>query len=451
MENIVAKLECNAQDRVNRLIERLEEVDRIVDSQSISDRDLVLVLGNTGAGKSTFINYMLGCEMVEDVNDSTGDIRIDCSNPQAKIGHGLTSETQLPEIFCGTGSELTFCDCPGFSDNRGVEMDIANMYSIARLAKAARSIQGIVFLVSFHALQDCRAQSLNGAVSMLSAIMGDSWKSPEVQRNILPLVTGAAFNRRQDQVRQKLLDVAMEKGDIPADLANRAEAYDPLDRAPAKLLWLCKENIMNELSGFSGLPPANNLSFALSESSQLCLGELMDTLQKQAQDLMDRHHFKEVQNILLLQERLTALNCPSVAEKAQSLLERLKLQVGEWAVQDDNLHLLQQIQQELPMLAEDAEKSIKFIEERLAEKQELKDAINRAEAAAAKERTAREAYEKHFEEVKEKVTEKFTKLSKAYKSVKKQNDDLQCRLEALTLNPPRPDPQIIHITSGGGM
>ena len=245
---------------------------------------------------------------------------------------------------------------------------------------------------------------------------------------------------------------------------------------------------MKALRGFHGLPSSENLTFALSERSQLFLCELMDTLQKQAHDMMERHHFKEVRAILALEERLTALNCPSVAEKAQGLLERLKLQVGEWASQDDKLTLLQRVQVELPILAEDAKKSLMRIRGRLAEKTELKNATTRAEAIAAEERTARatserlreEENKKHSnqvtvlqkeirdvnsrvaeertaratsenlrEEENKKHLEQVTELRKEIKQVKDQNDALQQRQREVQAHTPPPQP--IHITGGGDM
>ena len=47
-----------------------------------------------------------------------------------KIGHSKTSQTFLPSVVDPReGSEakgLIFCDCPGFEDNRGAEINIAN-------------------------------------------------------------------------------------------------------------------------------------------------------------------------------------------------------------------------------------------------------------------------------------------------------------------------------------
>jgi ribosome biogenesis GTPase A len=78
----------------------------------------VLVIGDTGVGKSTIISHLAGKELVVkhnglntvlDTNDKT----------TLKIGHDKYSQTTVPTRVII--SNIHFYDCSGFQDNRGDE------------------------------------------------------------------------------------------------------------------------------------------------------------------------------------------------------------------------------------------------------------------------------------------------------------------------------------------
>lgn len=76
---------------------------------NIQDKNVVLILGNTGEGKSTFINYMLGSKMISREGIHGG--KIDTLGPSyTAIGHcPITSQTLYPQIFEG-GPLIVFTD-----------------------------------------------------------------------------------------------------------------------------------------------------------------------------------------------------------------------------------------------------------------------------------------------------------------------------------------------------
>ena len=87
---------------LKNLIDQVQNLEHILndisDDQS-SDKDVVLVLGNTGSGKSALITYALGYDLVAEEND-VGDFILSASaQPNANIpiiGHGAKSHSQSP-------------------------------------------------------------------------------------------------------------------------------------------------------------------------------------------------------------------------------------------------------------------------------------------------------------------------------------------------------------------
>ena len=47
-----------------------------------------------------------------------------------KIGHSKESKTFMPQVEHDKTNNLTYIDCPGFLDNRGAEINIANAVNI---------------------------------------------------------------------------------------------------------------------------------------------------------------------------------------------------------------------------------------------------------------------------------------------------------------------------------
>jgi ribosome biogenesis GTPase A len=123
-----------------------------------NDKDVVMTLGNTGMGKSTFLNAILGCKMKlvkpgeVGTEGMTKVVIVDPESAQPEIlpiGHEDVSKTFLPQIASEPNNpERTFCDCPGFLDNRSAEINIANAINTKRVLQKASGIKA-VFLIDY--------------------------------------------------------------------------------------------------------------------------------------------------------------------------------------------------------------------------------------------------------------------------------------------------------------
>lgn len=95
-------------------------------------KDIIVLIGRTGAGKSTTINALSG-EILKE-----GKKGIIPSGP-AKMGDGKKSETSQPQLISGKG-KFSFLDTMGFNDVRGnVAMEISSSILLEMALKPART------------------------------------------------------------------------------------------------------------------------------------------------------------------------------------------------------------------------------------------------------------------------------------------------------------------------
>lgn len=117
--------------------------------QYSDQKNVVLVLGNTGAGKTTLTSLLSGVELQsKEVVIGSGEFVI---VDERELISGLSttiSKTEIPELMFDASNKVTYYDCPGFNDSRGVEHDISVTYLISKLIKFANSVK-LVFAISF--------------------------------------------------------------------------------------------------------------------------------------------------------------------------------------------------------------------------------------------------------------------------------------------------------------
>ena len=135
-------------------------------ARRIVGKDVILLLGNTGAGKSTTIHFLGGSEMQMVVDERSGRDHLKVVNTLAQLESFVTSSRSTSETIhinaIDLGNGITLCDTPGFEDNRGIEVDISNGLGIAEAVRGCRSVRPL-YLFSFPSVGD----RLDGVVEVL--------------------------------------------------------------------------------------------------------------------------------------------------------------------------------------------------------------------------------------------------------------------------------------------
>ncbi|HJD60430.1 MAG TPA: tetratricopeptide repeat protein, partial [Rickettsia endosymbiont of Omalisus fontisbellaquei] len=96
----------------------------------------ILILGKTGAGKSTLAYLLAGKKLKIKKIESTEQTVFEAEEPNENIviNHNQVSETSIPgKIMGGKDKDIAIWDCPGFMDTTGIPQEIANAFHIKRL------------------------------------------------------------------------------------------------------------------------------------------------------------------------------------------------------------------------------------------------------------------------------------------------------------------------------
>ena len=150
------------------LIEYIQEGKLKIMSSLSNEKRAIMVLGLTGVGKSTLINYINGIPLK--CTRINGVWRLDFANITnatitnfkcdfLKIGHSK-SETLYPATCTPSNNGqqgVTYIDTPGYQDNRGFEIEIGNSFFREEILRHVEELKFLI-MISYDDLVDRRVQ-----------------------------------------------------------------------------------------------------------------------------------------------------------------------------------------------------------------------------------------------------------------------------------------------------
>lgn len=114
----------NPIDKVQALQQSLLDIQRAIKANPAAhlQGERVFLIGITGSGKSTLINFLVGIPLF-----ANEEGQLDAPHPLkgSEIGHDETSKTTLPSL-CQGPNNMILCDLAGFGDSRGPEQELIN-------------------------------------------------------------------------------------------------------------------------------------------------------------------------------------------------------------------------------------------------------------------------------------------------------------------------------------
>ncbi|CAF1361391.1 unnamed protein product [Rotaria magnacalcarata] len=233
-------------------------------ANSIRDKEIILLVGVTGSGKSTTIQFLAGATMKE--------LRVEISSGKF-VKHitavGLLKDTELSNINSSylqksetrfiapvtvelnkvldaheTGT-LILCDAPGFGDTAGPEVDIANSIGVIEALKGTKSVK-LLALSSYKSLGDrgegiqelarILVSMIHGIEDKLDAIVYGFTKYPEDIDPNAELVNIKTSKVNEDAALQYDTAFVTVLNDMIDKTDNDAFKIEPTSNIPKKLI-----------------------------------------------------------------------------------------------------------------------------------------------------------------------------------------------------------------------
>lgn len=244
----------------------LQVVDKTKEATgNIKDKDIILLLGGTGAGKSTTIHFLSGSTMVmeqldgfEHIAPQSYDKSLETfttspyARSETKTINSINIEIEKPK----SSEKIPFilCDTPGFGDTDGFEQDIANGLLLVNAVKECHSVKPIV-LVNRDSL-GARLDGLPKLAKTLSTFMRSEHKYEPISYLFTKYPKDKSLSiNAQISNSLKCLNAELRSNtdlvdilkDMQAKTSSGAMVLDPLHDKPSDFLSFLSDgkNVMN--------------------------------------------------------------------------------------------------------------------------------------------------------------------------------------------------------------
>ena len=134
------------------------------------DKVCYMLIGLTGAGKSTFTNFILGNKLKCKISGSTKrfDVVNTSDGVMAKIGHGKSETIYVNAINIKLdGTDYMMVDSPGLEDTRSAEIDIGCILGVNKFLQIAKKII-LVFIININDVRSIRGEKFEDHIESLS-------------------------------------------------------------------------------------------------------------------------------------------------------------------------------------------------------------------------------------------------------------------------------------------
>jgi energy-coupling factor transporter ATP-binding protein EcfA2 len=372
--------------RLDIIMTKVEEIIRYANEYA-TGKDLVLVLGNTGSGKSTFINYLAGQTMHEVTKEEFLEPVIETDNPIMAVGHNsFKSLTDHPQLYSDSSTGLTYCDCPGFLDSRGPEFDIPNAFAIKTIVEKAHAVKAVIVLVDYNSILAEKGRGLRETITILRQLFGIQDSNIAHYRDSIAILVSKSQQAYPPLTLDNFKTSFSEFDLLLNALKEQISFYDPLDRADMINRGACSRvQIIKLLKESPGMENTQQLfGFALGAESIAKLSQFVVALEENVRLHFEGKKFREANRLLQSLDRLQILNYSFVGDAYIRLCRMVRDLIRSLEGKDDSKAVLEKIREEMPLFKKEINESINVIVLRIQTREMHERQIKEAKAAENK-------------------------------------------------------------------
>jgi len=285
-------------------------------------QNLIVFLGASGSGKSTMVNAVSGCKLeisktshqlqpvgsflccrrlaeeqviygtVQVVPSKKGGTK-DCV---VQIGHGVQSCTLFPQLVQNEEKKEVYCDCPGFLDSRGMEINLGNVVSIITACQQAASVK-VVLLVNYCSLIAERGKGATDTLNQCIELFGG--RENLLKNNggaVLIAITHAPMEEDPEDTLQCICSIVSEaKQESPLTLLTQLKSRILVFKPAGKQANIEELNTkIKDLNLFQKC----NYQLTLSADDEKTIFGLMNKLNEQCKKEIEEQNMKDAKESL---------------------------------------------------------------------------------------------------------------------------------------------------------
>jgi hypothetical protein len=228
-KNLIIRIEIEGNKFEKDLIQFIEENTKHLNSQSYIQNKSVMVLGLSGTGKSTLINYLNNIPLVCLKEKSkwildlqSPDLTLQGGFSIAKIGHRIYSQTFIPAGYTAKGEQFTYIDNPGFKDTHGLSTEIANGFFREQIISNVNELKFLLLLT--HSDLNERGNQFRESIKAFSHFIGafddedSGFDTHALSKSIAIILTkvdndGETDEKMKHDLRIKLQEILQDEKD----------------------------------------------------------------------------------------------------------------------------------------------------------------------------------------------------------------------------------------------